>query len=150
MKTLLYSPNQILAAGFLGGPLACLYALKYNYDALANRQGAQAVVRWGVAFLIALASCLPFLQQSFPPFVLPVAYSFAARAIAQTTQRRREQIAGDENLDFIPTGRLIGSSVVCMLVFMLAVLVWLGVLAELGLVQLPDPAALEAGVKAGP
>lgn len=138
MKTTLYSPNQVLAAAFIGGPLITLYALKQNFDVLGNLTGSQSVVRWGVAAVVLMLSVLPFLPQDFPQMVLPLAYSLVARAVAEKWQLTREQIADDERYDFIPTGRLIGQSLIGLLVFLVLSLLWLGTLDNLGIIDLPD------------
>lgn len=137
MKTPLYSPNQILAVAFIGGPLATLFALKQNYDALANPVGSQLVVRWGVAFVVALLSVIPFLPQDFPQMVIPLAYSFAARSIAEGSQRSRQQILEDERYAFVPTGRLVGFSLLHLFGFMLLTVLWFGTLDNLGIITLP-------------
>ena len=144
MPTPLYSPNQILAVAFIGGPIATVLALKHNYDALGNAIGAELVMRWGIAFVVALLSLMPFLPQDFPQMVIPLAYSFAARSIADGSQRSREQIAQDEHLDFIPTGQLVRFSLVHLVLFMILSVAWLLALDHFGIIDLPEPPAAEA------
>ena len=139
MKIVLYSPNQVLATSVLGGPLAAIFALKSNFDALGNQEGANLVIRWGIAFVVAMLCLLPFLPQDFPQMVLPLAYSFAARGICEALQLSREQIAGDERYEFIPTNRLVTHSLSAMLVFLLVTLLWFGTLDHYGIIQLPEP-----------
>lgn len=144
MPTPLYSPNQILAVAFIGGPVATVLALKHNYDALGNAVGAELVVRWGIAFVIALLSLIPFVPQDFPQMVIPLAYSFAARGIAEGSQRSREQIAEDEGLAFMPTGQLLRFSLIHLVLFMVLSVGWMLALDHFGIIDLPEPPAAAA------
>lgn len=141
MPRFLYSPNQILAVGLLGGPLAAIHALKHNFDALGNAAGSQLVIRWGIAIVIALLSAAPFLQQDSPSFALqfavPMGYSLLARLVAEGQQLTREQIADDPRYAFMPTGLLVSRSLLGMLAFMLLSVIWLTLLVNLGVVELP-------------
>lgn len=140
MPVTLYSPNQVLAAAFLGGPLAALYALKRNFDTLGNPAAGALVVRWGMAMVVALLSMLPFLPQDFPQLLLPLAYSFAARAVASASQLSREQIAADpERYQFLPLSQLVLHSLLAMMAFMALTIVWYSLLDSAGIIELPEP-----------
>lgn len=135
----IYSPNQVLAAAFLGGPFAAIYALKQNFDALGVPFASQMVIRWGVAAVVILLSVIPFLPQNFPQIIIPLVYSFTARSISLQFQMTREQIAESTEHDFVPLSRLIMHSLLAMLVFMLVAAVWLGTLDSYGIIDLPEP-----------
>ena len=57
----LYTPAQIRAGSFLGGPIAAVYLLRQNFRVLDRGPEARTTVVWGVAFVAGLMALLPFL-----------------------------------------------------------------------------------------
>jgi hypothetical protein len=80
---------------------------------------------WGVLFNIVLIAVMPFLPERFPNYVLPLAYSWAARGIAASKQITKETIASSPEFSFQSNWRVVGLSVV----FLLGTLaLWLAIL----------------------
>src|SRR3984893_1954711 len=50
----IFSPSQVLAAAFLGGPMAMVYVLWKNFQALENPHGMHQILFWGSVFVIGL------------------------------------------------------------------------------------------------
>jgi hypothetical protein len=46
-KSPIYSPKQVLAGSFLGGPIALVYFLRTNFKTLGNQSAATQTVIWG-------------------------------------------------------------------------------------------------------
>src|SRR5690606_17821281 len=57
----LYSPGQVAAAGFLGGPVGLIWFLKANFAALGNARLERKTVVLGIVLLVALVAIMPFL-----------------------------------------------------------------------------------------
>ena len=83
-KIAIYSPVQVVTCSFFGGPFAAVFVLKKNFDALGDKAGSLKTIIWGSVFIVLLFLSLPFLPEKFPHYVLPLAYSIAAREIAKS------------------------------------------------------------------
>ena len=118
LKTKIYSPKQIQLGSFLGGPLAMLYFLKMNFDALGNKKGSKMVLIWGSVFNLLLFASLPFLSSiKFPHYVLPVAYAIAAMQIAEKYQLSKQYILDSSQYGFQSNWNIVGVSVVGIIAF---------------------------------
>jgi hypothetical protein len=79
----LYTSGQHFVASFIGSPVAAALIAASNYRKLGRDRDARNVVLWGIlatAVLLVVAFVLP---AGFPNSVLPLAYSFGVRALAQ-------------------------------------------------------------------
>src|SRR5258708_2210021 len=65
LKRKIYSPNQVLAAAFLGGPMAMVYVLWKNFQTLENPHGMHQILFWGSIFVIVLMLFSPLLPNSW-------------------------------------------------------------------------------------
>jgi hypothetical protein len=70
-KQKIYSPNQVLAASLLGGPMAMVYVLWKNFQVLENPHGMRQILIWGSIFIIALMLFSPLLSNSWLDYVIP-------------------------------------------------------------------------------
>ena len=75
----LYTPQQIRAGSFLGGPIAAVFFLRENFRVLDMVAEAGATLIWGAAFVVGLMILLPFLPDHFPSYVISLTYSFEGR-----------------------------------------------------------------------
>jgi uncharacterized membrane protein YdbT with pleckstrin-like domain len=85
---------------------------------------------------VVLLLILPFLPDQFPRAALPIAYSFAARAVASQTQMSKEAIAASDQYALQSFWNALGVSVVGLVVFVVIVLAWLLGLDRYGIVSL--------------
>lgn len=108
----IYSPKQVSAGSFLGGPIAAVYFLRRNFQALGNPDAARRTLWWGIVFNIAVAAVIPFLPDRFPNYVLPLAYSWAAYGIAASKQLSKETIASSPEFSFESNWRVVGIAIV--------------------------------------
>jgi hypothetical protein len=108
----IYSPKQVLAGSFLGGPVAAIYFLRRNFQALGNPDAARKTFWWGIVFNIAVAAVMPLLPDRFPNYVLPLAYSWAAHGIAASKQLSKEMIASSPEFSFASNWRVVGLAIV--------------------------------------
>jgi hypothetical protein len=132
----LYTPAQIRAGSFLGGPIAAVYLLRENFRVLDRGPEAQTTVVWGIAFVAGLMALLPFLPKNFPNVVLPLVYSAAAGAIADKWQLRKQAIVESGRYRIQSNWRVVGMSLLWMLAFMLIGMLEIVILVSLGLMHL--------------
>jgi hypothetical protein len=108
----IYSPKQVLTGSLLGGPIAAVYFLRRNFQALGNPDAARRTLWWGIVFNIAVTAAMPFLPDRFPNYVLPLAYSWAAHGIAASKQLSKETIASSPEFSFQSNWRVVGLAIV--------------------------------------
>jgi hypothetical protein len=136
IKTKIYSPVQIACGAFFGGPGAMVFALKKNFDALDNKAGSKNTMVFGSLFIVVLFLVLPFLPESFPNYVLPIAYTISARQIAEKNQMTKQAISDSSQYGFRSNWNVVGISIGFLLAFLVLFVVWMLGLAALGIVKL--------------
>lgn len=104
----MYSPKQIFGGALLGGPAAAVYFLMRNFHALGKAPSARATFWWGVALNVCLVALIPFLPGRFPNYILPLAYSWAVRGIAESKQLSKKAIAASPEFCFESNWKVVG------------------------------------------
>jgi hypothetical protein len=133
-KQKIYSPNQVLAAAFLGGPMAMVFVLWKNFKVLDDRHGMRQILFWGTAFIVTLMLFSPLMSTSWPDYVIPFAYSGAAWSLADNFQMRKQAIRDSEQYEFQTAGNVIAVSIVFLVAMIVVSFVWVFLLAVIGLV----------------
>jgi hypothetical protein len=133
-QTKIYSPNQVLAVSFLGGPMAMVYALWKNFQNLEDRHGMHQILFWGSIFIVAMMLFAPLMPATWPDYVLPFAYSFAAWSLAERHQMTKQAIADSQTYEFQTAGNVIAVSILFLLAMMATALIWYSGLALIGLI----------------
>jgi hypothetical protein len=136
LKARLYTPGQIRAGSFLGGPIAAAYLLRENFRALNRGPEARATVVWGVAFVVGLMALLPFLPTRFPNYLIPILYSIAAGSVADKWQLQKQAIVDSGGYQIQSNWRVFGMALLSMIAFMLIVVLEIFCLAAVGLLHL--------------
>ena len=113
----MYSPNQIFAGSFLGGPIAAFYFLRRNYLGLGRVDDALKSLKWGIAIIIVILVVLPFLPEIFPNMVIPLSYSLMAQQLATSTQLNKSQIIGNGSFTFASNWNVLGISILSLVIF---------------------------------
>jgi len=135
-KIKIYSPRQVLAGSFVGGPIAAVFMLWKNFQALQNRPGATQAIIWGVIFLVAVLLILPYLPDKFPNYVIPAAYSGAAFAIANQYQMPKQAILDSQHYTFQSNWNVFGIAVGFIVLFIVVIVAWLFALDHFGFITL--------------
>ena len=133
-KKKIYSPLQVLAASFLGGPMAMIYVLWKNFQTLENPHGMHQILFWGSIFIIALMLFSPLMPNSWLDFVIPFAYPLAVWSLAENFQMPKQAIADSQTYEFQTAGNVIALSIVFLLAMIVVSFAWFFVLAAVGLV----------------
>jgi hypothetical protein len=133
-KQKIYSPNQVLAASLLGGPMALVYALWKNFQTLENPHGMQQILFWGSIFIIALMLFSPLMPNTWPDYVLPFGYSLAGWSLAGSFQMSKQAIADSQNYEFQSVWNVIAVSMVFLAAMILVAFTWFSVLVAVGLI----------------
>jgi hypothetical protein len=126
-KTKIFSPNQVLACAFFGGPMAMVYALWKNFQVLERPRDMQHMLFWGSLFIVALLLFSPVIPD-WAEVAIPVAYSFAARSIAEKHQMTKQEIRDSAQYEFQP---ILNVVVVCIVYFVIFVLLTFGLIFAL-------------------
>jgi hypothetical protein len=134
LKRKIYSPNQILAAAFLGGPIAMVYVLWKNFQTLENPHGMQQILFWGLIFIIALMLFSPLMPNSWLNYVIPFAYPLAAWSLAESYQMSKQDIADSQAYEFQSAWNVIAVSMVFLLAMIVVAFTWFSVLVAVGVI----------------
>jgi hypothetical protein len=126
-KKKIFSPNQILACAFFGGPMAMVYALWKNFQVLERPRDMQQMLFWGSLFIVALLLFSPVIPD-WAEVAIPIAYSFAARSIAENHQMSKQDIRDSAQYEFQP---ILNVAVVCFVYFVIFVLLTFGLIFAL-------------------
>lgn len=121
----IYSPNQVKAGAFLGGPLAAVYLLKSNYEALEKRDLASLTLWIGLGGTLLLIALLSVVPEHFPKMVIPLAYSLGAGYFASEFQVRKDAISASERLTFQSNWKVVGVSLLGIVVFLVIAIAFL-------------------------
>jgi hypothetical protein len=130
----IYSPNQVLAAAFLGGPIAMVYVLWKNFQTLENPHGMHQILFWGSIFIIVLMLFSPVLPNSWLDFVIPFAYPFAAWSLAASHQMTKQAIADSQAYEFQLAWNVIAVSMVFLVAMVVVAFTWFAVLVAAGMI----------------
>jgi hypothetical protein len=134
LKRKIYSPNQVLAAAFLGGPMAMVFVLWKNFQTLENPHGMHQILFWGSIFVIALMLFSPLLPNSWLDFVIPFAYPLAAWSLAESFQMTKQAIADSQAYEFQLAWNVIAVSMVFLVAMIVVAFTWFFVLVAAGLI----------------
>jgi hypothetical protein len=134
-KQKIYSPNQVLAASFLGGPMAMVYVLWKNFQTLENPHGMHQILFWGSIYIIALMLFSPLLPNSWLDYVIPFVYPLAAWSLAESFQMSKQAIADSQTYEFQSVWNIIAISIVFMAAMIVVAFIWLMALAAIGLLR---------------
>jgi hypothetical protein len=130
----IFSPNQVLAAAFLGGPIAMVYVLWKNFQTLENPHGMHQILFWGSIFIIALMLFSPLMPNNWLGFVIPFAYPLAAWSLAESFQMSKQAIADSQAYEFESAWNVIAVSMVFLVAMIVVAFTWFFVLVAAGLI----------------
>jgi hypothetical protein len=130
----IFSPNQVLAAAFLGGPIAMVYVLWKNFQTLENPHGMQQILFWGSIFIIALMLFSPLMPNSLLDYVIPFAYPLAAWSLAESYQMTKQAIADSQTYEFQSAWNVIAASMVFLVAMVIVAFTWFSVLVAVGVI----------------
>ena len=133
MKTLVYSPRQVAFSAFFGGPLAAVYVLSKNYQALGKKRHAKATIIAGGFLTIFLLGILPFLPEKFPHTLIPIAYVVSATQVAEQLQMSKQAITGSEQYGFRSNYNILGVCAGWLSIFLVIWVIEVVLLVELGM-----------------
>lgn len=130
----LFTPNQIFACSFFGGPMAMIYALWKNFQVLERPRDAQQILFWGSLFVVALLLFSPFIPD-WGEIAIPIGYSVAARSIAANHQMRKDDILASQTYAPQPVATVASVAVVFFLGFVLITFAFIFALVSTGVIE---------------
>jgi hypothetical protein len=133
-KQKIYSPNQVLAGSLLGGPMAMVYLLWKNFQALEDPYGMRQILIWGSIFIVMMIGFAPLLPTTWPDYVLPIGYSLAAWSLAASYQMSKQAIGASQDYEFQSAWNVIAVSIAFLFAMILVTLTLFLGLAAIGLI----------------
>lgn len=133
-KKKLFTPNQIFACAFFGGPMAMVYALWKNFQVLERPRDAQQILFWGSLFIVTLLLFSSFIPD-WAEVAIPFGYSVAARSIAANHQMRKDDILASDAYEPQPIATVASVAVVFFLGFVLVTVALIFLLVSTGVVE---------------
>ena len=131
----MYTPVQVGAGTFLGGPVALVYFLRANFVAMGDPGRARHTLLFGIALLVVLVSVVPFLPDDFPNTPISMGMTFAAYLYAEQSQMKKQAIL--DSPDHYPHSgwRVFGLGLLCLVGSLLVIGVPLFTLYALGVIS---------------
>lgn len=117
----IYSPNQLAAGAFLGGPVGLIYFLRANFLILNEEEFAKKSLICGAALIIALLVILPLLPEKFPSLPFTIAYVIIGQQIANKFQLTRAAIDASPHYTAQSNWRVFGRGMLCLLGSMIVI-----------------------------
>jgi len=130
-----YSPTQAALGSFIGGPIASVYFVFQNYQAINKREFASKALTFGGAIVVFLVALLPFLPDDFPNMVIPLATVVLTRVMVEKYQFDRKTIVEDESLNFHSGWRVFFVGVISFCLFIVSAMSFLILMDLLGFGQ---------------
>ncbi len=133
-KKKLFTPSQIFACAFFGGPLAMIYALWKNFRVLERPHDAKLILFWGSLFIVTLLLFSPFIPD-WADLGVPIAYAFGARSIAANHQMGKADIVHSPAYEPQPIVNVAAVAVVFFLSFVVVIFGFISVLISTGVIS---------------
>ena len=113
-----YSPRQIIAATFIGGPLAAAYFLKKSFESI-NKNDLAKKTFYGYLILSAIIIVIsPFLPDETPNMLIPIAYLIPVVMILKEHYLTKTQISDSEEYEFESNWKVFGISLAAIVFYM--------------------------------
>jgi len=135
MKKKIYTPQQAASAAFFGGPIASMMLIKNNFDAMENVELSKKTFIIGGVFIICLLALLPFLPEKFPNYVIPMLTAIFTKLVVENFQLKKEEISISEEFEFHSNWRVLGVSLLYMLLFLIVIFLAFALFSLLGVVE---------------
>ena len=135
-QIVIYSPNQVFAGAFLGGPIAAVYLVWKNFKALGKESLARQTILWGSVLVLATVAILPVLPEKPPHAVLPAIFGGLALAIASQFQMKKQAIRESNEYGFASFWRVAAVVVLSLIAIFVLIMAFLLILWALGLMKL--------------
>jgi len=131
----LYSPNQVMAGAFLGGPVGLIWFLRENFVTFGDDRQARKTLLLGVVLLVALMIIMPMLPKNFPSLPISIAYMITGQQVAIKWQMTRDAIDASSRYTFHSNGRVFGLGLLCLVASMILLVGPILLLGMTGLVH---------------
>jgi uncharacterized membrane protein YidH (DUF202 family) len=130
--TAVYSPGQCAFACFLGGPLASIWCIRRNFQALGRRDAVRQTSLYGTLAMVLMFLVLPFLPDSFPNYLIALVTIAASMILVQRYQFTRQAISESESLTPHSNWMVAGIGLLAMVITLAAFQAFVMALHQLG------------------
>lgn len=113
----IYSPRQIQAATFLGGPFAAAYFLKKSFESIGKTALADKSFIICLIGSVIILAILPFLPEETPNTLIPLAYLIPVVALLRKHYLTKQEITESEVYKFESSWKVFGISLGATVVY---------------------------------
>lgn len=131
----IYTPNQIMAGAFLGGPVGLIHFLRANFVTLGNDALAKRSLVYGAALIVALLVILPLLPEKFPGLPITIAYMVFGRQVANRYQLTGRAIDASTRYTAQSNWHVFGCGLLCLVASLIVLVVPMMLLGALGILK---------------
>lgn len=121
----LYTSRQAGVGTFLGGPLAGIYMLYLNFEAINEPDLAKSTLVIGGVCCLAMVVVLPFLPDRFPGPAFPVAYTMAMIRLMKHYQFDKNYIENSSGYACQSSGSAAAISLLGFVVLFVVAMAWM-------------------------
>ena len=132
---------QIGVGTFLGGPIAAIYFLKMNFDALKEEELSKITLQVGAAIILAIIGIIIFFNspendQGINPTMIISLYTLFSIIISIQYQMKKDEITKSAKYNFQSNWKVIGIGIVGNIFSFLAVFIPLFLLQSVGIINI--------------
>ncbi|WP_448570005.1 hypothetical protein [Thalassotalea ganghwensis] len=113
----IYSPRQIQAATFFGGPFAAAYFLKFSFESIDKHDLASKSFIFSLIGSVLIIGILPFLPEKMPNNVIPLLYLIPVVALLKKHYFTKEQIIESEEFEIESSWKVAGISLASVILY---------------------------------
>jgi hypothetical protein len=113
----IYSPRQIQAATFFGGPFAAAYFLKSSFESINKHVLASKSFIVSLIVSVLIIGILPFLPEKMPNNVIPLFYLIPVIALLKKHYFTKEEIIESEDFAIESSWKVAGISLVSAILY---------------------------------
>ncbi|WP_106476026.1 hypothetical protein [Phytohalomonas tamaricis] len=128
----LYTPNQVRAGTFFGGPLVAVYFIYLNFKHLERHQEAGKTLNYGAMFIVLITAFSLLASGSASTIIsifVSVGYTLVAGAIVERKQLSKTIINDEARYSAYSNWRVAGATLAGLIVYMLVLLLLVSLLS---------------------
>jgi hypothetical protein len=144
-KVKVYSPRQVFLGTFLCGPLAGLWFIKCNFEALGRADLAARTIHWGSAISALILTLMPVLPTTFPPVLVPLVYSVLALFVAENYQVKSTALIDSDRYAAQSNWAVVRHGAIAFALLLAIAFAFIFCLTALGLIDLSSPLPTQGG-----
>ncbi|MDO6708379.1 hypothetical protein [Photobacterium sp. 1_MG-2023] len=132
----LFSPGQVAAGTFIGGPLAAIFLLKKNFEAIDAQKSAKNIVSLGCLLVVLFSFIVVLLPENFPGLIVPILMTIAAYHYTKNHFPLKEDIQNSETYQLQSGWFVFGISIGMLIAHFVLLYLIVALLDTMGMISL--------------